>query len=397
MLGIWPELPIYIHDSGHRSKKARDDVDAALRLNHRVSGIRFERKSSYRPRRDTINQLQYPFPGLTHLWVDQPFLTISQPLLGGAAPGLRDLVLIGVSSRALPELLLSTTNLVHLQYDNIPPFGYISPKDLSTCLPALTRLESLSLTLGSPRDLPDKAFRVPPPDTRTLLPALTYLRLQGDPEYVEDLVAQIDSPLLESMAITLFHFHREVLEVSELAKFVRRADKLSLVDRAQVTFGSHDISVVLSQELLVHTVDRRTLILQLACAERDLLLSRLVQFCASCLPTLSPFEHLHIPVPHCYSWQSRYVIDDPDPRWLQLLQLFNSVKDFRLSKTIALRVAKALGGLPVERVSEVLPALEAVFISRLESFAPMKDAISEFAAARQHSGHPVSFCNWDTA
>ena len=41
-------------------------------------------------------------------------------------------------------------------------------------------------------------------------------------------MAQIDTPLLESMAITLFN--QEFLEVSELSKFVHHADRLSLVD-----------------------------------------------------------------------------------------------------------------------------------------------------------------------
>jgi hypothetical protein len=44
---------------------------------------------------------------------------------------------------------------------------------------------------------------------------------------------------------------------------------------------------------------------------------------------------------------------------------------------------------------EVLPALENVFISGLEPFGPVKEAISEFADARQLSGYPVSICDWE--
>jgi len=232
----------------------------------------------------------------------------------------------------------------------------------------------------------------PPLPRHILLPALTYLRFQGVPEYIEDLVAQIDSPSLESMVMTLFY--QEVVRVSELTKFVCRADKLSLVDRAEVTFGSDHISVTLLQELLIGRLDPKTLLLEPAYLESSYLrLSYLAPFCASFLPTLFPFECLHILVPPFTTWQD--VIDDPDSQWLNILHPFDTVKDLRLCKSVALQVARALGGLPAERVTEVLPALEIVSISGLEPFGPVKEAISEFADARQLSGHPVSIYNWE--
>jgi len=212
---------------------------------------------------------------------------------------------------------------------------------------------------------------------------------------MEDLVAQIDAPLLESVVISLFH--QEVLEVSQLAKFIRRADKLSLLDRAQVTFHNSCISVTLSQELLaqVGRVNPKTLELNLTCSERDLRVSYLAQFCASCLPTLSPFECLDILDSFEFTWAWEDVIDpDPSPQWLELLRLFNTVKDLRLHKFVASRVTQALRGLPAEQVTEVLPALENVFVSRLEPSGPVKEAISEFADARQLSGYPVSIHIW---
>ena len=44
----------------------------------------------------------------------------------------------------------------------------------------------------------------------------------------------------------------------------------------------------------------------------------------------------------------------------------------------------------MERATEVLPALENVFISGLKPFGPLKEAISEFASVRQLSDQPVS-------
>ena len=384
MLDIWPELPIFIYAWDHPDQEAKYKVAAALKLNHRVSGIRF-RKTSDSAWETFLPLMQQPFPALTSLCIvpyGQIKNAISRSFLGGSAPSLRDLVLNGVPFPALPELLLSTPNLVHLWYHNISSSGYISPQEMVTGLSALTRLESLSLTF-SPRSLPDVEIQIPPPHTRTLLPALTLLRYHGVPEYMEGLVAQIDTPSLESMEIALFH--QGILVVPQLAEFFRHAHKLSFVDRAEVTFRGDCISVKLSQEL----EEIKTLMLNLTCSERDLQFSCLAQFCALCLPTLSLFESLDIRVPYSpWTWED--VIDDPDPQWLELLRPFNTVKDLCLHKHTAPRVAQTLRGLPAERVMEVLPALENIFISDLESFEPVKDVIFEFSDARQLSGRPVS-------
>jgi len=395
MLDIWPELPIYIDAVDCSVKEVRDNVAAALGLSHRVSRIRLEGTS------DSVwktfgSLMKHPFPTLTHLLVRHSDRStkgaISRSLLGGSAPSLRDLYLDHVPFPALPELLLSSTNLVRLRYDNIPRSGYISPQAIVTGLSMLTRLQSLSLTFRSRRPHPDREIQIPPPHTRTLLPALTHLCFWGVPGYMEDLVAQIDVPSLEKLEITFFH--QEVLEarleVSELPKFVGRADKLSLVDRAEAFLSSGGISVELSLHSWV--LYPKTFTIYPVCDEWDLRLSYLGQFCASCLPTPFPFECLYICHPIDHAWPD--VKDDPDPQWLELLRPFSTVKHLRLSHPVASRVAKALGGLPAERVLEVLPALEIVYVSGLKHFGSMKEAISEFAHARQLSGHPVSIYDW---
>jgi hypothetical protein len=84
------------------------------------------------------------------------------------------------------------------------------------------------------------------------------------------------------------------------------------------------------------------------------------------------------------------VEDNPDPGWLELLLLFDNVKNLHLPQYIAPLVVQVLRRLPAERVTEVLPALENVIICGLKRFKPLGEAISQFADARQLSGHPVS-------
>jgi hypothetical protein len=71
------------------------------------------------------------------------------------------------------------------------------------------------------------------------------------------------------------------------------------------------------------------------------------------------------------------------------------VKNLYLSKDFALRIAPALDDLGREIVTEVLPALENVFIEKLKLYGPVTEAFRNFAAMRQLSGHPIVVCHWD--
>ena len=389
MMDIWPELPIYICAIGtFPTEEERDDCIASLRLSRRVSGICLN-LTSRTAWKSFLSLMRQPFPALTHFSVqtDVVFPSISSSFSGGSAPSLQAVRVLGVPFPALPELLLSATNLVHLSYENISSSGYISPQSMVTGLSALTRLESLSLLFLS-RDLPDRATRIPPRHMHTLLPALIDLRFRGSPEYLEDIVAQMDARLLERFEITLFH--GRFPKILELAKFVCRADKLSVADGAQVIFTPWSISIRLSENLI--GVDPKTLELKFLCHKSQFRLPYLVELCASCFPTPSPFESLLINIQR-RSWQD----DNPDPQWLELLRLFNNVKRLGLANPVACSVAHALGELPAERVMEVLPALEFVFMAEFDPFGSVKEAISKFADARQLSSLPVSIhdiCYW---
>jgi hypothetical protein len=387
MLDIWPELPIYIPGFYCSSSTDRDNVAAALRLNHRVSGFCLEDTPD--PVWDIFGPLmKRPFPTLTHLWIRQLYRpienTISHPFLGGSAPSLRELHLDRIPFLELPNLLLSCANLVRLSYVNISPSGYISPQAMATGLSALTQLESLSFKFLMAQPFLGREIQIPPSHMPILLPSLTYLDFQGAPDYMEYLAPQIHGQLLEIMYIT---FSRgEVVEISEFAKFVHRADKLSSADRGEVTFESDHVSFKLSQNLT--GIDPKTLILNVVSTRWNFQPSYLAQFWASWLPIPSPFESLHIFWPVRYVWEE--VISVRDAPWLELMRPFDTVKHLHLSRTAAPLVTQFLRRLPPERGMEVLPALESVFISDFRRFGPMNEAMTEFARARQLSGHPVS-------
>lgn len=76
--------------------------------------------------------------------------------------------------------------------------------------------------------------------------------------------------------------------------------------------------------------------------------------------------------------------------WLDLLHPFVTVKDLALSRFLAQYVAPALRELTEESVAEVLPELRHVFVDGFDTSGPTQEAISQFVAARQLSGQPVT-------
>ena len=76
--------------------------------------------------------------------------------------------------------------------------------------------------------------------------------------------------------------------------------------------------------------------------------------------------------------------------WLEILRPFTAVKNLYISKELAHCIALFLKGLVKERLTDVLPALESLFLEELYPSGPIQEAIRSFVAARQLLGHPVA-------
>src|SRR6266481_6827218 len=105
---------------------------------------------------------------------------------------------------------------------------------MATALSALTSLEKFSLWFQSPRSCPGRGRRHPPPPTRSVLPALTEFDFKGVSEYLDDLVARIDAPLLDRLDIEFFT--QLIFHTPQLAQFIGRKPNFMAPDVAQVTF-----------------------------------------------------------------------------------------------------------------------------------------------------------------
>jgi hypothetical protein len=329
------------------------NIIAALKQQNRVCKICIEGIPNSLLKR--FAAVSTPFPALTDLELlstDEEPPILPDSFLGGSAPHLQYLGLDGVPFPALPKLLLSATNLADLQLSDLPPSGYMSPEAIVTSLSALTGLESLSLGFRSPRSWPNREDRPPPPLTRVVLPALTWIRFTGDSEYLEDTLSRIDTPLLCEVHITFFN--QPAFDTPSLRDFISRTEPFKAPLRAHLVFSQLHVTVMLFHQNGV--ADHRKFKLGVSGYPPGWERPSLVQMYNSCFPPFPTLEHLRIDEDRDSQpqWQD-YV---QSAQWLDLFQSFTSVEDLGLSKNFVGFVAPALGGLTGQQVIEVLPTLQ---------------------------------------
>ncbi|KAH8986384.1 hypothetical protein EDB92DRAFT_1273230, partial [Lactarius akahatsu] len=258
-LGSWPvTLPLAIDYPSSLSRLTHRDEDSiifALRRTSRVHHIDIHVPGPLSKK--VADVMRRSFPVLTHLHLawdldemlrpshgsrDVPSVIPSR-FLGGSAPHLQHIRLRNVPFPHLPTFLLSARNLVTLEVENICQNGYISPEAMVGGLAVLTRLISLSITFDK-SFVHDQTTRADPP-MRITLPALTTLYYQGDSEYSEDFLAQIDTPRVDDFRI---EYLAQEIQATQLSRFLDRTENLKLdqLNRAKVTFYYSYVQVELN-------------------------------------------------------------------------------------------------------------------------------------------------------
>jgi hypothetical protein len=377
-LDIWPPLPIVIKDN-RREDWDVDDIIPALEHNDRISQLELLGITSSGLEK-VLAAMRQPFPALTCLFLRSlnEAAPVADSFLGGSAPSLQFLYLNSIPYPGLPKLLLSATHLVCLDLRKFPHSGYISPETMATCLSALTRLESFRIESSQSR--PDQNGRGLLPPARTLLPVLTMMMFRGVSKYLEDLVARIDAPLLDNLEVVFFH--QQIFDTPQLAQFISRTPKFKARDEARIVFTNWDVRISLPPEI------DGALKFVIICGELDLQVSSLAQVCRSSFPQafVPAVERLHIIEYQFDVWDGEM----ENNQWLELFHPFTAVKDLHMTCEITSFIAPALLELVGERVTEVLPALQALFLQEQLLPGPVQDAIGQFVATRLFSGHPIA-------
>lgn len=388
-LDVWPPFPIAVCYQNWERHVVQDvkqpenvnNVMAALSHADRISKLSIGTVPGSLSE-TFVAAMGEPFPALTalQLYVLHPQylleareLVLPETFLGGSAPLLRKVLLDGFAFPTLPKLLSSARHIVTLSITGIPHSGYIAPDAMASCLAALPNLNLFCFSFQSPRSRPDRY--IPPPVTRTVLPALTYFDFAGVNEYLEDLVAQINAPLLNRLFITFFN--GPVFKVPQLKRFISCSERLRAFDRAQMLLSrSTFVRITLGSQSQFSLG-----IKPVALDGRDQVVA-MAQLCNGLLSLLSRVEVLEI-FGGCQ-------VDTLPTHSLELFHPFIAVQSLRVYGTIVSFLATALQELAGEGTTEVLPALRSIFLEGQERYRSVPQGIELFVTARRLSNCPIA-------
>ncbi|KAH9029663.1 hypothetical protein EDB85DRAFT_1965396 [Lactarius pseudohatsudake] len=338
------------------------------------------------------------FPVLTHLHLAWDLDEVEEPspgsrdvpsvipsrFLGGSAPHLQHIRLRNVPFPHLPTFLLSARNLITLEVVDICQNGYISPEAMVGGLAVLTRLITLSIIFDE-LSVHGQTSR-PDPPMRITLPALTTFHYQGYSDYLEDFLAQIDTPQVADFRIEYFSHE---IQATQLSRFLDRTENLKLgqLNRAKVTFYYNYAQVELNSSRPQEEHEARlTLVMDGG------LLDTQVPWVVQALGQLSPtFSH----VDHLDAHGDDVELSEVDMvDWVPFFHLFPAVETLHLSGGVEAYIVSALDdpANSEDMVTDVFPELHLIWLDDMDNngLDEPVGSIERFLAVRQLTGFPVT-------
>ena len=260
------------------------------------------------------------------------------------APGLRRLSLHGIGLPKGLLLLSSTISLSTLSLTGVRAPCYFSPRDLVTQLQGLAHLEELTIGFAIPIPLPSREGellpRPIPPVTLTTLRRFTF---RGLSVYLDNLVVQINAPLLERLDLTLLF--EIAFTLGNLTEFIRGAEGLGCLV-AEVKFDENGVHMDAADKKwgYYNRLDITKLSLQVNCEPLDWQIDAAALVCSALGTAVSPIEELtlHLDASGMASgWENTLY----DTLWHELLQSFIGVKKLHISSSLTLELSLALDSL----------------------------------------------------
>jgi hypothetical protein len=300
------------------------------------------------------------------------------------APDLRRLTLHGVDLPKGPSLLSSTTSLSTLSLTRIRDSCYFSPQHLVTQLQFLPHLEELSiiipLSLPSSQGLGEEPLPALTPSVT--LPALRWLTFRGVDVYLDNFVAQINTPLLERLSLTLLF--DLTFTLANLTEFIHRTEGLEcLVQVARIIFNKDGPFID-----LCHYEQRGTekISLHVNCEPLGWQIDSATQVCSALGGILSAVEDLTLDL-NVDVMPSDWENTLDSMLWHELLLPFIGVKKLHIGSSLTVELSEALEPDAGGSVPEFLPQLQELDV-QLE-IDPAINVFSAFIKIRETVGRPV--------
>jgi hypothetical protein len=299
------------------------------------------------------------------------------------APNLCRLSLHGIGLPKGSPLLSSTIALSTLSLTHIRDSSYLSPGHLVTQLQYLPHLEELSIGFNNSVPLPSSEGEIllapTPPVTPPTL-RLRQLTFRGVDTYLENLVAHINTPLLERLDLTLLF--DLTFNIVDLAQFIHGTEGLKC-HVAQVIFNKDGVSIdTASHER--HSIGN--LHLHIYCGPLDWQIDSATQVCSALGNVLSSVEELTLGL-NDDGMPSDWENTLDNIVWNELLLPFVGVKKLHIGYSLTLELSRALGSVAEEFFLEFLPELQELGV-QLEINHAIK-LFYLFVETRESVGRPV--------
>ena len=233
-------------------------------------------------------------------------------------------------------------------------------------------------SVSFPLSRSDQPSQLLPPSERVVIPSLKELAFEGVCEYLEDLVARIDTPVLCQFLIRFLN--QLIFDITQLHQFIGRTEKLTAPNHADIFFSDDNVEAILFTQA-------GSILLGVSCNGTDWQLSFLSRVCGRSLPVISNVQCLDIREDPC----GRRLQDDVEnAQWLELLLPFIAVMELYLSEKLALRCVPALQQLAGEVKIGALPTLQHLFLEGFQPSDSVQEVIGQFVAARELSGNSLA-------
>jgi hypothetical protein len=383
-----PPLPLFIDYRDTTAPVTPQDelaIGHALILRDRVRHIDLQLPPSIL--RMLLPLLDGPFSTLEYLSLSytprgEPSLVLPETFV---ALNLRYLNLVGIDILEELRFLTSTASLVTLVLSNIRPSGYFTPSLLAARLQSLPQLENFSI--GFDIVLPGLSEQTEPLSNRgatVTLPNLKHLVYQGVSTYLECLVAQIRTPLLERLEITLFDV--TAFQLPHLSHFTEIIEGLKS-PIAKVSFGLNTVSVI-TDHRDTQAYDGR-ISLHVMGGQIDWQSDCATQICKALMHTLSRVEELRL-VFHEETTPTEWEDGEiGDITWHELLRVFVGVKELHVCAGLSQELSRALQADVGSNPAGFLPSLKEI-VSQFEG-SDGEHLFSSFIGARRIAGYPVRY------
>ena len=380
-----PPLPLaidYLDRTRTLSWKDEVNIHLGLQQHNRIRQVSLRAPSS--SLRMLLELMNKPFPRLEDLSLLSTTTEIGLVLPETLqAPSLCRLSLQGIGLPKGPSLLSSMSTLSTLSLTHIRESCYIAPGHLVTQLQGLPCLEELSIGFAIPIPLPSSEGELlPAPIPPVILPALRRLTFWGVGVYLDNLVAQIHTPRLEQLSLTLLF--EIVFTLANLTEFIHRTEGL-WCPVTQVIFNKDRVSIDAGHYEQWAT-GKASFHVNINCESLDWQIDFATQVCRAFGNVLSTVEELRVDLNvdgMQLDWEN--ILDNM--LWHELLLPFIGVKKLHIGSSLTIGLSRTLESVAGGFVLELLPELQELEV-RVEIDRAWK-SFSGFVETRESIGRPV--------